>query len=145
MRPASSLQARKLREGVTLIELLCVCTIIVILSSLLLPAVFRAFARVNGFAQEMDAGTIFNMLLKETQNYCVANPQYQFSSKGDFADKCGLAPKCRDWVQSSATEFVPFTFLDPTNMVVLTFHYGRNRATVQGLNIGELCSRPPER
>ena len=128
-----------------MIELLCVCAIIAILASLLLPAVYRAFARVNGFAQEMEVDTIARMLEHETQNYCVTHPRYQFGSKSDFVDKCGLAPKCKDWVQASATEFVPFTYLDPTNLVVLTFHYGRNRTRVYAFNVGELCTRPPER
>jgi prepilin-type N-terminal cleavage/methylation domain-containing protein len=136
---------RAMQAGVSLIELLCVCAIIAILASLLLPAVFRAFARVNGFAQEMDAGAVSSMLLHETRNYCVAHPKFRFGDKSDFADKVGLAPKCRDWVQASATEFVPFTYLDATNKVVLTFHFGRNHSSVYAFNVGELSIRPPER
>ena len=96
----------------SLIELLCVTVILGILSSLLLPAVFRVYDRIKGTAEEFDAPEISNMLVTSTRNYCIANPKYLFLSKSELADKCGLAPKCRDWVQSSATEFFPFTYLD---------------------------------
>lgn len=145
MLPLSPFYRPRTAKGVSLIELLCVCAIIAILASLLVPAVLRAYARVNAFAQESEVDVIVRMLLHETQNYCAANPKFLFGTKSDFADKVGLAPKCRDWVQAATTEFVPFTHLDPTNKIVLTFHYGRNQRRIYPLDINELCTRPPER
>ena len=128
-----------------MVELLCVMAIIAILASLLLPVIFRAYSRVKGMAEEMEAPQIAHLLLKETRGYCAANPQYNFESKSEFADKCGLAPKCRDWVQASATEFVPFNYLAPTNEIVLAVHIGRNHATLYAFSKGELSIRPEGR
>src|SRR5262245_26027965 len=41
---------------------------------------------------------------------------------------CKLAPKCRQWIDTSRTVFVPFNNLDPTNKIVVSFHYGRKYA-----------------
>ncbi len=112
---------------------------------MLFPTLLRAYSRVKGMAEDMEAEPILHLLLKETRNYCAANPHYQFDTKFDLADKCGLAPKCKDWVKAPATEFVPFTYLDPTNKLVLSFHVGRNHATLYAFDKGELCDRPPER
>lgn len=91
--------------GLTLIELLCVIVIIGILASLLLPTVARAYSRVRAMAEETEAPEIVRLLLGETRGYCARNPQYHFDSKSDFADKCGLAPKCKDWVQACAVAY----------------------------------------
>ena len=132
-------------RGVSLVELLCVIAIIGILASLLLPTVARAYNRVRAMAEEWEGPQIIRMLVHETRGYCTANPQFKFASKSDYADQCGLAPKCRDWLHASTTEFVPFTYLDPTNKVVLTFHFGRKHAQVSALNVGELTIIPLER
>lgn len=136
---------RRAGAGVSLIELLCVVTIITILASLLLPAIMGAYYKVRGMAQECEAGEVLSLLTTETRRYCAAHPQYLFATKSDFVDKCELAPKPQAWVQAPATEFAPFGFQDDTNKIVLTFHIGRKHATVYWFSKGELTITPPGR
>ena len=126
----------------SLIELLCVMAIIAILASLLLPAVFGAYNRIKGFAEEFESDDVAHMLKHETCNYCAAHPQYQFGSKSELAEKCVLAPKSRNWVQAPTTDFVPFTYLDATNKVVLSVYIGPKHRTVYQFTKGDLSVRP---
>ncbi len=130
------------KSGVTLIELLCVIAIIAILASMLLPAVTRAFSRIKGKAEEIEAPEIAYLLKKQTQDFCIANPRYQFESKSDFVRKCPLAPKCKDWVNRSRTEFVAFSYQDSTNMVVLTVRIGERNDRIYSFTKGMLSIRP---
>jgi prepilin-type N-terminal cleavage/methylation domain-containing protein len=137
--------ARRAVAGVSMIELLCVITIITILASLLLPTVMRAFTKVRGMAQEWEADEVLYLLTSETRRYCAAHPQYAFPTKSGFVQQCGFAPKPMDWVLAPATEFVPFGFQDDTNKIVLTFHIGPKRATVYAFSKGELTITPQGR
>ena len=130
--------------GVTLIELLCVIAIIAILASLLLPTVLRAYTRAREFNEEMEGPSIIEMIRSESRNYCVGHPTFQFTSKTDFAEKCAFAPKPGAWVIAWKSQFVPFSYTDPTNKIVLSFHYGRKQLRYQAFTRGDL-SVPTEK
>ncbi|HVM46680.1 MAG TPA: type II secretion system protein [Candidatus Acidoferrum sp.] len=122
--------------------MLCVMAIIAILASLLLPAVFGAYNRIKGFAEEFEGDDVAHMLKEETRKYCAANPSYQFASKAELADKCILAPKPRNWVQAPSTDFVAFTYLDPTNKLVLSVYIGPKHRTVYRFTKADLSVEP---
>jgi hypothetical protein len=95
-------------------------------------------------ADEQEAPQIAHLVKKEARNYCAANSQFQFTTRTDFEEKCKFAPKCRDWIERAATEFVPFDYLAPTNKIVLSFHFGRRHASAYYLSKADLSLRPDQ-
>jgi type II secretory pathway pseudopilin PulG len=119
-----------------------VIAIIAILMALLLPVLFRAYTRVKDMADEQEAPEVAHLLRKEARRYCSAIPRFRFDSKADFEEKCDFVPKCRAWIEKSATEFVPFDYLTATNKIVLSVHIGRRHATTYSFSKEDLSVRP---
>jgi len=94
-------------------------------------------------AELSDASIVEHLLLHESRDYCAASRTYAFSDKSDFAEKCRLSPKCRDWLGKATTVFVPFDNLAPTNEIVLTVHLGSGKQTADySFSKGDLSIRP---
>jgi prepilin-type N-terminal cleavage/methylation domain-containing protein len=122
----------------TLIELLCVIAIIGILLSMLLPTFSRAYRKAKAMSEEFEEEAVADLLRHEVRNYCAGHAQYRFDNKTDLETKCNLQSKCREWIEASPTVFVPFNYQDPTNKVVVSFHYGRRNARTEDFTRGEL-------
>jgi hypothetical protein len=112
--------------------------IIAMLACLLLPALARAYRRAKAVSEEVEEPEVAARFRDEVRRYSAGHTQYQFDTKDDLENKCTLAPKCRQWIDASHTVFVPFNNLDPTNKVVVSFHFGRNYSHTDDFTKGEL-------
>lgn len=102
----------------------------------------RSYNKVQGMAEEWDAPDVAQLLRNEVRRYCAANARYSFNNKSDFANKCRLSPKCRDWVEASTTQFFPFNSNDPTNKIVLSVFIGPKHAINYVFQKKELTTSP---
>ena len=112
--------------------------IIGILVSMMLPVVSRVYRKAKATAEEVEEPEVAERLQRAVFNYCAGHAQYEFVSKTDFLNKCVLPPKCHQWVETSYTDFVPFNYLDSTNKLVITFHFGNKYAHTDYFTKGSL-------
>ncbi len=64
------------KSGVSLIELLCAITIIMILAALLLGPILKAYKRVKNFAGEMESPTLVHRVVKRLRSFHEAHKSY---------------------------------------------------------------------
>lgn len=117
--------------------------IIAILAALLLPVVSKVYRRAKAMSEEFEEPDVAARLRHEVRGYCNGRASYQFNTRQDLENLCRLDPKCCQWIDASATVFVPFSQPDPTNEVVVIFHYGNNYAYTEAFTKGELTITPP--
>ncbi len=109
---------------------------------MLLPALSRGYRRAKAMAEETEVEQVAERLRHKVRNYCAGRPQYRFDTKDDFKDQCQLDPKCREWIDKTHTVFVPFSNLDSTDKVVVSFHYGRKYSRTEDFTKGDLTIVP---
>lgn len=108
---------RKSAIGFSLIELLCVMTIIAILASLMLPTLAKALRKARGVAGHLgDSGGIqmrFDEVVSNYARYRVAHPAHGKLNRHEFIRALNLSPTAETWLNLSSVEYRPFSPTDP--------------------------------
>jgi prepilin-type N-terminal cleavage/methylation domain-containing protein len=103
---------RRARTGVTLVELLCVMSIIAILASLMLPGLARALRKARGLGEHLGSAGGIQMRIEEVATnytrYRQAHPNHARLSRKEFVQQLNLSPAAETWLNLKSVEYRPF-------------------------------------
>jgi prepilin-type N-terminal cleavage/methylation domain-containing protein len=140
---------QKVRQGFTLIEVLCVMVIIAILASLMLPAMGKALRKARGLANHLGGpeGVVMRIddVIADYTRYRAAHPTHGKLSRNAFIHDLQLSPTAEAWLRLGSVEYRPFSSSDPTNQPAIIVYpspgSGSGYKTIV-FTIGDLIAHP---
>jgi type II secretory pathway pseudopilin PulG len=134
----------------SLIELLCVMTIIMILASLMLPAFARALRKARGLGNHLGGSGGVEMRIDEVcthyTKYRAANPKHGPLNRKAFISNLELSPEAEAWLTLKSVDYRSFAAADPTQQVAIVVYPSPGSGTgsqVVQFRIGDLIIPSP--
>jgi len=114
------------KRAFSLIELMCVMTIILILVSMMMPAMWKALKKARGLNDHLGGpGGIemrINDVIRNYANYRTAHPDHGKLNRSSFIRELHLSGAAEEWLKLSSVEYRPFAANDPLEQPVIVVY-----------------------
>ena len=107
------------QRAFTLIELLCVISIILILVSLMLGPVMKAFKKVKRFQSEETAVVLIDRFREKMEKHFGSAPRYPARSVAELYAAGLIDTPIRDFFKRKEVRFIPFSSATPDEAPIL--------------------------